>query len=270
MHLDDDDKPVGRLLSRREILKVLGVGGAAALAGPALSFGAAWRVDALPACVAKPELTEGPYFVDPVLKRSDIRADSASGTICAGVPLALAFNISQLVDGACRPLAGTTVDIWQCDAVGRYSGFSDGPAGTRAAPQDFLRGTQETGPGGEAAFTTIYPGWYRGRAVHIHIKIRAKTPAGVYEFTTQLFFDDALSDEVHALPPYAANGRRDRTNARDGIFQSGDKTVLNLTKQDAGYAASYDLALDLSDAAAGRPDGGRGRRGRGRGGAENA
>jgi hypothetical protein len=58
---------------------------------------------------------------------------------------------------------------------------------------------------------------------------------------------------------------RDRTNARDGIFQSGDKTVLTVSKGDAGYAATFDLALDLSDAAAGRPDGGRGGRGRGRG-----
>jgi protocatechuate 3,4-dioxygenase beta subunit len=261
----DDDTPVGRLLSRREIMKILGAGTAGALLAPAAPFGAAWRPVTMPACVAKPELDEGPYFVDPILKRSDIRSDSASGTVTPGVPLALAFNISQLANGACTPLPRATVDIWQCDAVGRYSGFSDGRQGLQTSGQDFLRGVQETGPAGEAAFTTIYPGWYRGRAVHIHVKIRTATPTGNYEFTTQLFFDDALTDQIHALPPYVSQGPRDVTNARDGIFRSGDRSVLTLSKGAEGYAATYDLALDLSDAAAGRPDGGRGGRGRGRG-----
>lgn len=260
----DDDKPVGRLLTRREIMKILGAGGAAALIAPLTPFGSPFALGAS-TCVARPELDEGPYFVDPVLKRSDIRSDSTTGTIAPGVPLALAFNISQLANGKCTPLSGGTVDIWQCDAAGRYSGFSDGRQGSDTAGQNFLRGVQETGPAGQAAFTTIYPGWYRGRAVHIHVKIRTTAPGGAYEFTTQLFFDDALSDTVHAQPPYAARGQRDRTNARDGIFQSGDKTVLDVSKRDDGYAATFDLALDLSDAAAGRPDGGRGGRGRGRG-----
>jgi protocatechuate 3,4-dioxygenase beta subunit len=260
----DDDKPVGRLLTRREVMKILGAGTAAALIAPATPFGSAFPLAAA-TCVAKPELDEGPYFVDPVLKRSDIRSDSTTGTLTPGLPLALAFNISQIANGACTPLPGATVDIWQCDALGRYSGFSDGRQGFDTLGQNFLRGVQETGAAGQAAFTTIYPGWYRGRAVHIHVKIRTTTPGGAYEFTTQLFFDDALTDTVHAQPPYAAHGERDRTNARDGIFQSGDKTVLNVSNRDGGYAATFDLALDLSDAAAGRPDGGRGGRGRGRG-----
>lgn len=261
---DDDDKPVGRLLTRREVMKILGAGGAAALIAPAMPFGSALTLGAA-TCVAKPELDEGPYFVDPVLERSDIRSDSTSRTVMPGAPLALAFNISQLANGACTALPNATVDIWQCDAAGRYSGFSDGRQGFDTLGQNFLRGVQDTGPAGQAAFTTIYPGWYRGRAVHIHVKIRTTTPGGTYEFTTQLFFDDALTDVVHTQPPYAAHGHRDRTNARDGIFQSGDKTVLNVSKRDAGYAATFDLALDLSDGAAGRPDGGRGGRGRGRG-----
>jgi protocatechuate 3,4-dioxygenase beta subunit len=265
-HLEehDDDKPVGRLLTRREIMKILGAGSAAALIAPALPFGSALSLGAT-SCVAKPEFDEGPYFVDPVLSRSDIRSDSNTGTVTPGVPLALAFNISQLANGGCTALPGASVDIWQCDAVGRYSGFSDGRQEFDTLGQNFLRGVQQTDPAGRAAFTTIYPGWYRGRAVHIHVKIRTKAPGGAYEFTTQLFFDDALSDTVHAQPPYAAHGQRDRTNARDGIFQSGDKTVLNVSPRDGGYAATFDLALDLSDAAAGRPDGGRGGRGRGRG-----
>jgi protocatechuate 3,4-dioxygenase beta subunit len=259
----DDDTPVGRLLTRREVMKILGAGSAAALIAPATPFGRAFSLGAA-TCAAKPEFEEGPYFVDPVLARSDIRSDSTTGAVTPGAPLELAFNISQLANGACTPLPGATVDIWQCDAAGRYSGFSDGRQGSDTLGQNFLRGVQQTDRAGQAAFTTIYPGWYRGRAVHIHLKIRTPTPGGAYEFTTQLFFDDALTDSVHAQPPYAARGQRDRTNARDGIFQSGDKTVLDVSKRDAGYAATFDLALDLSDAATGRPDGRRGGRGRGR------
>jgi protocatechuate 3,4-dioxygenase beta subunit len=252
----DDDKPVGRLLSRREVMKLLGAGGAAALVAPA-PLALPWRVTALPSCVARPEFDEGPYFVADALKRADIRTDSATGVQMPGVLLALAFNVSQLANGGCTPLPDATVDIWQCNAIGEYSGTA----------QSFLRGVQATDSQGRAAFSTIYPGWYRGRAVHIHVKIRTTAPSGAYEYTTQMFFDEALSDTVHALPPYAAHGRRDMTNARDGIFQRGDKTVLDLSARGEGYAATYDIALDLSDAAAGRPDGrgGRGRFGRGRG-----
>jgi protocatechuate 3,4-dioxygenase beta subunit len=260
----DDDEPVGRLLSRREVMRVLGIGGAAAIIAPG-SFGRPWSPAALPACVARPEMDEGPYFVPDMLKRSDIRTDSATGAVVPGVALALAFNVSQIANGACTPLPGATVDIWQCNAIGQYSGFSDPRQGFETSGQTFLRGVQPTGSKGEAAFTTIYPGWYRGRAVHIHVKIRTTAPSGAYEFTTQLFFDEALSDEVHGRPPYAANGRRDTVNARDGIFQRGDKTVLDVAKRGDGFVATYEIALDLSDGAAGRPDGGRGGRGRGRG-----
>src|SRR6266699_3699269 len=99
----DDDRPIGRLLSRREVIRVLGVGGAAALVAPG-RFGAPWRPDTLPACVARPELEEGPFFVPDALKRSDIRVDTKTGAVTPGVPLALAFNISQLANGACMAL----------------------------------------------------------------------------------------------------------------------------------------------------------------------
>ena len=254
------------MLGRREVMRLLGLGGAAAVIAPG-SFARPWSPGALPACVARPEMDEGPYFVPDMLKRSDIRRDSATGAVVPGVPLALAFNVSQVANGACMPLPGATVDIWQCNALGQYSGFSDPRQGFETAGQTFLRGVQPTGSKGDAAFSTNYPGWYRGRAVHIHVKIRTTAPSGAYEFTTQLFFDEGLSDEIHGRAPYAANGRRDTPNARDGIFQRGDKTVLDVTKRGDGYAATYDIALDLSDAAAGRPDGrgGRGGPGRGRG-----
>jgi hypothetical protein len=128
----DDDRPVGRRLGRREVMRLLGVGSAAALIAPS-PFSVPWQVEALPSCVARPELEEGPYFVPDMLKRADIRTDAATGAVTPGLPLALAFNVSQLSNGACAPLAGATVDIWQCNAAGQYSGFSDPGQGSRAA-----------------------------------------------------------------------------------------------------------------------------------------
>ncbi len=120
----DYDRPVGRLLSRREVMRILCIGGAAAVIAPG-SFGRPWSPVALPACVARPELDQGPYFVPDVLKRSYIRTDSVTGAVTPGIPLALAFNISQIANGACTPLPDETVDVWQCNALGQYSGFSD-------------------------------------------------------------------------------------------------------------------------------------------------
>jgi len=103
-----------------------------------------------------------------------------------------------------------------------------------------------TGSDGIARFTTIYPGWYQGPAVHIHFKIRSSDSAeAAYEFTSQLFFHDALTDQVHAQQPYAAKGRRDLRNSGDGIYnQGGSQLVLNVTPTSDGYAATFDIALD--------------------------
>src|SRR5687768_5722587 len=105
----DDDRPVGRLLGRREVMRILGIGGAAAVIAPG-SFGRPWSPVALPACVARPEMVEGPYFVPDMLKRTDIRTDSKTGVATPGAPLALAFAVSQVAGGGCTPLPDATVD----------------------------------------------------------------------------------------------------------------------------------------------------------------
>ncbi|MDW8426906.1 MAG: twin-arginine translocation pathway signal protein, partial [Meiothermus sp.] len=185
--MDNDDKPIGRILSRREVLSVLGLGSLAGVGGLLSGPKASAQNAPLPACIVRPALTEGPYFVDTQLNRSDIRSDPTTGVVKTGVPLVLRFAVSRVSTGGCNPLPGAMVDIWQCDAQGLYSGVQDRFADTRG--QKWLRGHQITDAQGLAQFTTIYPGWYPGRTVHIHFKIRYQNR----DFTSQLFFDDALS-----------------------------------------------------------------------------
>jgi len=200
-----------------------------------------------PSCVVTAALTEGPYFVDERLNRSDIRADPATGQISQGVPLALRFNVSRVASGACTPLTGAFLDVWHCDAAGVYSDVAGSGAGRR-----FLRGYQLTDASGVAAFTTIYPGWYSGRAVHVHFKLRLFAGSTTsYEFTSQFFFDEALTDTVHALSPYSARGRRNTLNSNDGIYNglsTSEKTALTLQTMSAsgGYSGSINLGVRLA------------------------
>lgn len=242
--MDFDDIPIGKVLTRREALAFLGATGALLFFGCSDSTAAGDQGDTSSSCVVRPELTEGPYYVDEELNRSDIRVDPSDGTTKAGALLALTFNVSRASSSACEPLADAIVDVWHCDALGVYSDVSD--AGFNTVGKKFLRGYQVTGTDGIARFTTIYPGWYQGRAVHIHFKIRSAAPASsAYEFTSQLFFDDLLTDQVHAQEPYATKGQRDLRNSGDGIYnQGGSQLVLNVTQTSDGYAATFDIALE--------------------------
>ncbi|HEY4649357.1 MAG TPA: intradiol ring-cleavage dioxygenase [Gemmatimonadales bacterium] len=244
--MDLDDIPVGRVLSRREALAFLGASSTLLFFGCSSSADATAPITANSSCLVRPELTEGPYYVDEELNRSDIRSDPSSGAVQDGALLALTFNVSSAGSNVCTPLANAVVDVWHCNAVGVYSDVSD--HGFRTAGQKFLRGYQVTGSDGVARFTTIYPGWYQGRAVHIHFKVRSSgSSSSAYEFTSQLFFDDSLTDQVHAQQPYASNGQRDLRNAQDGIYQQGgSQLVLNVSQIDQGYAATFDVALDNS------------------------
>ena len=237
--MGSDDGTIGRVLTRREALALLGAGGLAALGAGRPASAAAPG-----ACVVRPALTEGPYFVDVKLDRSDIRSDPADGTLRPGVPLHLTLRVSRLAAGACAPLPGAMVDVWHCDAAGVYSDAVD-PGGSTVG-RKFLRGYQTTGGDGRVAFTTIYPGAYPGRAVHVHFKVRSDAGRGrAHEFTSQLFFDDALTDQVHARPPYAAAARRMR-NERDGIYRgTGGQLTLAAAPSGGGYAAAFDLTLEV-------------------------
>jgi protocatechuate 3,4-dioxygenase beta subunit len=204
---------------------------------------------AVPSCVVRPELTEGPYFVDEMLNRSDIRSDPSDGSVKEGTLLSLAFRVSQ-VGSSCTPLEGAQVDVWHCDALGVYSDVTD--RGFSTVGQKFLRGYQLTDANGLAQFTTIYPGWYQGRAVHIHFKIRTGAASGQsYEFTSQLFFDDAFSDQIYAQDPYASKGQRTTLNSNDSIYRNGgSQLLLNPTISADGYSATFDIGLQIIRAAA--------------------
>ena len=185
-------------------------------------------------CTVTPSLTEGPYFVDERLNRSDIRSDPTTGVLRPGVALTMRMQLSQISSVAgCTPLVGALVDTWHCDAAGAYSDIS----AQNSRGQRFLRGYQISDANGQVQFTTIYPGRYQGRAVHIHFKVRTNpgSSSGL-EFTSQLFFDEALTDIVHAQSPYASKGRRDTLNSRDGIYSSGGtQLLLPLSASDGGY-----------------------------------
>ncbi len=272
--MENDDLPIGRVLDRREAVKLIAVSGAAILVGCQRGTGAGSQGNAvstsgpvggstttrlaaaIPGCVVRPEMTEGPYFVDHQLNRSDIRSDPTTGATTAGAPLVLTFKVSKVSGGQCAPLAGAMVDVWHCDAQGIYSGVTDTGVGFNTVGKKFLRGYQLADANGLARFTTIYPGWYPGRTVHIHFKIRtpelASAPAPnanrVYDFTSQLFFDETLSDKVFTQAPYNAKGRRDTTNASDGIYRQGggQQLLLKVEPADQGYTSTFDIGLDLT------------------------
>lgn len=255
-----DDKPVGRVLSRREALALFGSAGIALL-GSAFALSNRIAINAaqatpslqpsitpsaVPTCIARPQLTEGPYFVENMPERYDIRTDSRSGALSEGTPLLLRFVVATASAAACQALAGARVDVWHCDARGVYSGVRDARFDTRG--QDFLRGYQLTDRYGIADFLTIYPGWYSGRAVHIHFKIRTEPQAARgYEFTSQLFFDEAVNAAVYQTMPYATKGLANVPNARDGIYRNGGAqlTLKPSLQADGSYLAVFNIGLDI-------------------------
>ena len=183
------------------------------------------------------EQDEGPYYLPGQPFRGDLVEDRI------GVPMRLAVSL-RADDNS--PVAGAIVDVWHCDALGRYSGFppSGGTdrdaAGADDGAESFLRGRQLTDGDGRSEFRTIYPGWYGGRTVHIHL---IADVAG-RRFTSQLFFPDSLTDEVLSRPPYAERPDRDIRNGSDEIFaHEGDETVLAISRDGDGYRASICLRV---------------------------
>jgi protocatechuate 3,4-dioxygenase beta subunit len=196
--------------------------GAANVAGPAAVASGAVK------CVLTPEQTEGPYYIAGEKLRRDITEGKS------GVPLSLRPIVVDV--STCRPIRGAVVDIWHCDAGGVYSGFGEG-AGNRT----FLRGVQRTDAHGLAIFRTIYPGWYPGRTVHIHVKVHL---GGNVVHTGQLYFPEGITDAVYGTRPYSAHGPRDTRNADDAIFRNGGRnSMLNLRRVAGGYVGAITMGV---------------------------
>ena len=230
------------VMNRRIALSRIGAG---ALTLFALDATRAADVNPNLSCIATPEQTEGPYFVDERLNRADIRSDPANGRVREGVPLRLSLFVHAVAGGACTPLRDAVVDIWHCDANGIYSDVQD--PGFNSSGQKFLRGYQTTASDGSVEFLTIYPGWYRGRATHVHFKVRGRgTSNRGYEFTSQLYFDEALSDRIYTRAPYARSGRRTH-NDEDFIYRAGGRALTLVIKPDGdGYTARFDVGLRIA------------------------
>lgn len=230
-----------------------------------------------------PELTEGPYWVDTMLRRSDVRANTpgaktAPGVAQDGVPLELKIKV---LEGG-EPLSGVAVDIWHANAHGLYSDESSqaaggGTSGGNTSGQNYLRGYQVTGKdrginaapvAGQVSFQTIWPGWYTGRAIHIHVRVRKLSKQGdtIAGYTTQIFFSDADNDAVlSGAPPYNTRSPKDdpTSDENDSVLLSADiatNVVAVAGNLSDGFAATFNIDLDHAEVTArgslGRPNAG--------------
>lgn len=226
-------------VSRRGIIQA----GAASAAALALT---GRKTIAGPTCATSPAQTEGPYWVDEMLNRADIRSDPSTGIAQVGMPLRLAINVSEITGASsCAPLSGAYVDVWHCNASGAYSDVAAGAGNPNTLGQRWLRGYQITDAHGNARFITVYPGWYNGRTVHIHFRVRKFSGTTVtFNFVSQLYFVDSISNAIYArTAPYNARlNRNPATNAQDNIYSA---TMLMRMADNGDHAvASYNVVVN--------------------------
>lgn len=207
-----------------------------------------------------PQQIEGPYFVDGIPSRSDIRSEPSNGLMQEGIPLHLVFNVYNVSntnangDNTCMPHEGAKVDLWHANSQGMYSGVEQAGTGGLA----YLRGYQITDENGTVTFDTVYPGWYENRAIHIHLKVRdSEGPDKALEWTSQLYLNNSINEQVHSQPPYISHGPPPMTNEEDFIFtgpstdgvlknNTGNHLMLNVTKSDGGYTGTFNIGLNAT------------------------
>jgi protocatechuate 3,4-dioxygenase beta subunit len=183
-------------------------------------------------CVLTPEQTEGPYYI----ASEKVRRNLTDGR--PGTPLLLrAFVVDA---STCKAIKNAAVDIWHADAEGIYSGFGEG-----TASRTFMRGIQRSSAKGLALFRSVYPGWYQGRTVHIHVKVHL---GGNVVHTGQLYFPDAVTDAVYRKAPYSSRPNRSTRNAADAIYRNGGKkSQVSVRKNGAGvYVATIVMGVHRS------------------------
>jgi protocatechuate 3,4-dioxygenase beta subunit len=234
-----------RLLRRRDALVALGgVGLTGVLGARASGVLGTQGAEAASTCVLSPEVTEGPYWIDNKLTRRDITENKP------GLALELVLAVQDAK--TCAAIGGADVEIWHCDAVGEYSGYESGapgaPGGQHATPSSsnrYLRGHQKAAADGRVRFLTVYPGWYRGRTPHIHLKVHV---GGRVVHTGQLFFAEKTTAAVYRHAPYKSHGQPDTSHAEDSIYaQAGrSRATLRLTRRSngrSGYRGAITLGV---------------------------
>lgn len=202
---------------------------------------------------ATPQQTEGPYFVDGMPNRSDIRTDSSDSSLQQGITLYLLVHVYGMNNGLCFPVGRAKVDIWHANSLGVYSSVNE--MGTTG--KNFLRGYQLTDENGTARFTTIYPGWYPGRTIHIHDKVRIFNGSETtLEWTSQLYFNNTMNMQIHEQPPYSSHGPPPTQNEQDFIYagpsadslvrnNSGKDLIMNVTKDGSEYLGTFNIFLNV-------------------------
>lgn len=238
---DNDSAIYEALVRRREALAALGLAGVGAvlLGKPGgLALGTP-DAAAAGACSLDPEVTEGPYWIDNDITRRDIREDRKG--------LLLKLGLTVVDATTCKAIKGADVEIWHADAAGLYSGYGSSPSQGTVNTKRYLRGHQKSNADGKLSFLTIYPGWYRGRTPHIHVKVHV---GGDTVHTGQLFFKDSISDRVYATSHYKSHGEPDTTNSEDSIYKQagGSAALVSLKRRSStslakGFNGSAVLAV---------------------------
>ncbi|MDF2268773.1 intradiol ring-cleavage dioxygenase [Streptomyces coacervatus] len=256
--MTDTSEPAEPVIGRRAVLIATGAT-AATLAVAATAHDAPTTVNtadtapvaAAAVCTLTKEMTEGPYYLDGALVRSDITESKP------GIPLKLALTV---VNSACTVIPKALVEIWHADALGEYSGYVGSNGHNESDDGTFLRGGVLTNSSGVANITTIYPGWYRGRCIHIHVKVHTGVTltsdgsftGGTELHTGQLFFAETVTTKVAAISPYSTNTVTRTTLSQDSIYDGGGAAsgLLTLTalgsSTSSGYTGTLTLGVDES------------------------
>ena len=233
---------LGRLLTRRRALGAIGAAAGAVTAAACgdsatsptnttTSTSTTTTPSTNAVCAVTPSETAGPYPSRADFVRSDIREDRQ------GTALTLTINVVN-ASSACAAVANAEVEIWHCDVAGDYSQYGSATART------FLRGIQTTNAAGQVSFTTIYPGWYQGRATHIHAEV---TVSGRSVKVTQIAFPESVNNAVHSSGVYASRGNNPTSNLSDGIFSDSlaSELVTPTGSPSGGYTASFQIVVAL-------------------------
>ncbi|HKB12518.1 MAG TPA: hypothetical protein VKD69_17775 [Vicinamibacterales bacterium] len=223
-------------IGRREALTLIGAAGVSAAfacsgstTSPSAATTTADPASSNAACAVTPTETAGPFPSITSVFRSDIREDRP------GIPLTLTINVVNSSSN-CTPVSNANVEIWHVDVAGNYSEYSS------EASKTYLRGVQTTDASGQVVFTTIYPGWYQGRATHIHVEVKIN---GVSRKVTQMAFTESVNAAVYASGAYAARGANPTANAADGIFSDSlaSELVTPIGSPASGYTATFQVAI---------------------------